>query len=146
ETANGVETSEAQVVRLLAAVEARSEHPLAAAIVAAAAPGTVPEVVDFAAITGRGVSGTVEGRRVHVGSARFMHDLGVVLSVDESAAADRLTGAGKGVVYAATAAAEADGGWAAPRLLVIAAVADPLKATSRAAVAALRELGLDVAM
>jgi len=174
------------VLGLIAAVEAYSEHPIATAIVTAAAGGSTAEVSDFEAVPGHGVSGTVTGTaggiaggiaggsaggtaggdlvawRVHVGSARFMRSVGVEPSDEQLGAAERLAGAGKGVVYAAIAAvgpraheptttAEVGAGPAhespaSPRLVAIAAVSDPLKPTSAAAVAALRELGLDVAM
>lgn len=71
------------VLRLCAAVERRSEHPLAQAVVAAA-PAELPEVADFRMQAGRGVSGVVEGRLLHCGSERWMQELGIRLSAEQS--------------------------------------------------------------
>ncbi len=127
----------AEVLALVAAVERRSEHPIAEAIVAAArADGLVLEEAEgFEADAGHGVSATVAGRRVEVGADRLMRRLG--LDVGEfAAAAARLGDEGKSPLYAAI-----DG-----RLAAIIAVADPLKPTSVAAVKALHAMGLKVAM
>ena len=127
----------AEVLALVAAVERRSEHPIAEAIVAAArAEGlAVDEAEGFEADAGHGVSATVAGRRVEVGADRLMRRLG--LDVGEFAAtAARLGDEGKSPLYAAI-----DG-----RLAAIIAVADPLKPSSAAAVKALHALGLKVAM
>ncbi|HET8984757.1 MAG TPA: heavy metal translocating P-type ATPase [Trueperaceae bacterium] len=172
EAADELGLTRGDVLGLLGAVEARSEHPIATAIVAAAAQerasGPQAESTDFAAVPGHGVSGTVRGGwgevedawRVHVGSARFMQSVGALPDDEQRAVATELAAAGKGVVYAAVAPAApratdltsraAVGAVHAtvvrPRLVAVAAVADPLKPTSVAAVAALRELGLRVAM
>ena len=73
---------EAQVVRLAASVEKASEHPLAAAVVAAAADRklALAEARDFDAPTGKGVLGTVEGKRVALGTARFLREQGIDVS------------------------------------------------------------------
>ena len=127
----------AEVLALVAAVERRSEHPIAEAIVAAArAEGlALDEAEGFEADAGHGVSATVAGRRVAVGADRLMRRLD--LEVGEFAAtAARLGDEGKSPLYAAI-----DG-----RLAAIIAVADPLKPSSAAAVKALHDLGLKVAM
>jgi Cu+-exporting ATPase len=133
--AEGVDRAEA--LGLVAAVEALSEHPIAAAVVRAArAEGvTLPEAESFETETGRGVRARVDGREVAVGSARHMREMGLDLAAfaDEDA---RRAGRGESVLYAAV-----DG---APAALI--AVADPVKETSRAAIARLREMGLEIAM
>lgn len=134
-TAEGFD--ETTVLAQVAALEIRSEHPVARALVAAAeARGvTVVEPQDFASIPGKGVTGLVEGARVAVGADRYMAELGCDVAVFAEAAA-RLGDEGKTPLYAAV-----DG-----RLAAIIAVADPVKATTAEAIAALHELGLKVAV
>jgi Cd2+/Zn2+-exporting ATPase len=74
---NGVDARD--VLRLAAAVEARSEHPLAAAILHAARERGIvwPEATDFRAVTGRGAQAQLGGVAYHVGSHRYMEELGV---------------------------------------------------------------------
>ncbi|MFT3976634.1 MAG: heavy metal translocating P-type ATPase [Sphingomonas bacterium] len=127
----------AEVLGRIAAVEDKSEHPIARAIVAAArAEGiALPAVRDFESATGFGVKADVAGEPVQIGADRYMHALGI----DTGALADmaeRLGREGKSPLYAAI------GG----RLAAIVAVADPVKATTPAAIAALHRLGLKVAM
>ncbi len=126
-----------EVLALVAAVEAKSEHPIAAAIVAAAeARGLVVGTPEgFDAVPGYGVAATVGGRHVAVGADRYMEKLGHdVRAFSEEAA--RLGGEGKSPLYAAI-----DG-----RLAAVIAVADPIKETTPEAIAALHDLGLRVAM
>ena len=135
ETAAGFER--AQVLALVAAVEARSEHPIARAIVdaATARDRALPTLDAFESVTGMGVRASVEGVRVEVGADRFMRSLG--LAVESFAAvAERLGTEGKSPLYAAI-----DG-----RLAAIIAVSDPIKSSTPAAIAALHQLGLKVAM
>ncbi|MCR9126736.1 MAG: heavy metal translocating P-type ATPase [Rhodobacteraceae bacterium] len=127
----------ATVLGAIAAVEALSEHPVAAAIVAAArAEGlALPEVDDFASHTGYGVSAKVGGRRVVIGADRLMTREGIdttALRADET----RLASAGRSALFAAI-----DG-----RAVAVVAVADPVKPSSAAAVAALKARGLSVVM
>ncbi|MDO9599322.1 MAG: heavy metal translocating P-type ATPase [Azoarcus sp.] len=126
-----------EVLALVAAVERRSEHPIAEAIVAAArdADLTLAEIEDFEATAGHGVRAIVSGRRVEVGADRLMRSLGLDLDVFADQAA-RLGDEGKSPLYAAI-----DG-----KLAAIIAVADPLKPTSVQAVKALHAMGLRVAM
>jgi len=126
-----------KVLALVASVEARSEHPIADAIVAAAeARGLTVKMPDaFEAAPGYGVSARVGGREVQVGADRYMTKLG--LDVRSFAAeARRLAGEGKSPLYAAI-----DG-----QLAAIIAVADPIKETTPEAIRALHALGLKVAM
>lgn len=125
------------VLATVAAVEARSEHPIAAAIVTAARDAglTVPDATDFASETGFGVSAVVGGRAVHIGADRYMRHLGLeVAPFAENAA--RMGQDGKSPLYAAI-----DG-----HLAAILAVADPIKPSTPAAIRALHDLGLKVAM
>lgn len=122
----------AEVLRLVAAVESRSEHPLARAIVAAA-KSVLPAVDEVTVEAGYGVSGRVEGRLVQVGAVRYLEKLGIALG-DRMELVDALARDAKTPIVAAI-----DG-----RLAAVIGVADPIKPSSRAAIAAMRELGLDV--
>ena len=134
-TSPGYEREE--VLALLAAVEANSEHPIARALVAAAEREGVerPATTGFGSVTGMGVHALVGGRRVEVGADRYMRRLGLDV-VEFAAAAEQLGRDGKSPLYVAI-----DG-----RLAAIVAVADPVKAGTAAAIAALHQLGLKVAM
>ncbi|MFW9043026.1 heavy metal translocating P-type ATPase [Corynebacterium striatum] len=112
-----------QVLKLAAAVEAGSEHPIAKAIVHAASD--VTPASDFVSVTGRGVEGTVEGQRIRVG--RVEGELG---SLSEAFRAAEAEGGTPVAVYAADA------------LIGIIDVRDTVKESSAAAVAQLKELGL----
>jgi Au+-exporting ATPase len=127
----------AQVLSAMAAVEAKSEHPIARAIVAAAqAEGLALATAEgFASTTGQGVRAHVAGVRVEIGADRWMRDLGLAPEAFAEVA-QRLGDEGKSPLYAAL-----DG-----RLAAIVAVADPIKASTPAAIAALHALGLKVAM
>jgi Au+-exporting ATPase len=135
EVAEGLER--AQVLALVAAAESRSEHPIARAIVEAAGrEGIVlPALSEFESVTGMGVRAVADGRRVAVGADRYMRSLGLDVGVF-AASAERLGSEAKSPLYAAI-----DG-----RLAAIVAVADPIKPSTPAAVAALHGLGLKVAM
>jgi Cu+-exporting ATPase len=128
---------EAEVLRLAAGLERPSQHPLAEAVVRAAeARGlAVPAVEGFDAPTGRGVTGTVEGRRVAVGNARLMGELGVD-AAPVAAEAERRRGEGATAFFVAV-----DG-----RAAGIVAVADPVKESTPAALAGLAEEGVRVVM
>jgi P-type E1-E2 ATPase len=129
--------SEHDLLRLAAAVERASEHPLARAVTQAAehAGLHVPDVTDFDAPAGRGVSGTVEGHRVVLGSAAFLADHGLDVS-GSSTEADRLRAEG------ATAVLVGVDGQAAGVL----AIADPVRSTTPDALRALRADGIEVVM
>lgn len=129
--------SEESALTLAAACERHSEHPIAAAIVKAAQDRglLVPAAQAVEAVPGFGIQARVGGQAVAVGASRFMDRLGV----DTAAAAERaarLAGEGKSALYVAV-----DG-----ELLAVLAVADPIKPNSRAAVARLHALGLDLTL
>ena len=126
-----------QVLGQIAAVESRSEHPIARAIVDAAKEEgiAIPSLSDFDSVTGMGVKAVVNGVNIEVGADRYMRELGLDTGVF-AATAERLASEGKSPLYAAI------GG----KLAAIVAVADPIKASTPAAIKALHNLGLKVAM
>ncbi len=128
---------EAELLRLAAAVERASEHPLGAAIVAAAADRAIAmaHVGAFDSQSGRGVTGTVDGRVVALGTATFLAALGVSVAALE-AEADRLRRDGATVVFVAVDRKSAG----------VVAIADPIKATTPAALKTLAADGLRVVM
>ncbi|QGG89859.1 heavy metal translocating P-type ATPase [Agrobacterium sp. MA01] len=132
---------EAEVLRLTASLEARSEHPLADAIVRAAeARGIALSAVEnVEAVAGFGVTGIVDGRKIAAGADRFMVKLGVMAegeTSDLTAAVTRLADEGASPLYVAI-----DG-----KLAAAIAVADPIKETSEQAIAALKARGLKLMM
>jgi Cu+-exporting ATPase len=135
EPADGFQADE--VLALVAAVETRSEHPIAEAIVAAArARGLALAAIErFEAVPGFGVSARVAGRTVAVGADRYMTRLGLEVAAFRPTA-QRLGEQGRSPLYAAI-----DG-----RLAAVIAVADPIKESTPAAIQALHALGLKVAM
>ncbi|RTM09230.1 MAG: heavy metal translocating P-type ATPase [Hyphomicrobiales bacterium] len=128
---------EADVLRLVGSVEARSEHPVAEAIVRAAERRglVLADVTDFEAFPGFGVTAIVEGRKLEIGADRFMARLGLDISAFAQASA-RLADEGKTPLYATI-----DG-----KLAAIIAVADPIKESTPKAIEALHALGLRIAM
>ncbi|MBL9059719.1 MAG: copper-translocating P-type ATPase, partial [Mangrovicoccus sp.] len=127
----------AGVLARVAAVEAKSEHPLARAVTAAAeAEGlALPPVTGFASTTGQGVRAVAGGGPVAIGSARFLASQGIDTTAVDPVAA-RLAGEGRTLLFAAL-----DG-----RLAAVLAVADPIKDSAPDAIRALHALGLKVAM
>jgi Cu+-exporting ATPase len=136
EISNGVDSN--VLLQLAASVERASEHPLAAAIVRAAENKGLKlrEVVEFKSITAGGVVGKVDGRIVTVGKRTFLEGAGMVIAETSLRRASVLQGEGKTVLFAAV-----DG-----RMAGLLAVADPIKATTREAIAQLHALGIKLVM
>ncbi|MGO4570886.1 heavy metal translocating P-type ATPase [Microvirga sp. 2TAF3] len=129
--------TEAEILRLTASVERASEHPLAMAIVAAAEKqgiATAP-VVDFDSPTGKGALGTVEGRHIVLGNKAFLAEHGVDVG-PLAGQADKLREDGATVIFAGI-----DGRGAGAI-----AIADPVKASTPEALAALKAEGVRVVM
>jgi P-type Cu+ transporter len=135
EAASGFDQDE--VLRIAAALEAGSEHPLAEAILRGAEVKGLkpPKVQGFDAVTGQGVKGTVDGRAVALGNARLMQAAGVDVA-PLSEAAERRRKNGETVMLLA------DGG----KLAGLVAVADPIKPGAAEAIAKLHALGLKIVM
>ncbi len=129
--------AEKDVLRLAAGVERASEHPLARAIVDAAAERglAVPEASGFEAPTGKGVTATVEGRKVVIGNAKMLADSGISTTAID-AEAERLRGDGATAVFVAV-----DG-----KAAGVIAIADPVKPTTAEALRALADEGVRVVM
>ncbi len=123
------------VLMLIAAVEAQSEHPIATAIVRAAGEVDLPEVLNFDTVTGMGARGTVAGKAVLVGADRFMRQEGVVLGLLEQSGRE-IAEEGATPLFAAV-----DG-----QIVAAIGVSDPVKPTTPAAIVAFHALGLKVAM
>lgn len=129
--------TEDDLLKLAASLERSSEHPLAAAIMRAAKEKniTADEPSDFASVTGKGVTGKVGGRLVALGNAKLMADQKVDMG-SLVAKADELRGSGATALFVAV-----DG---KPGGII--AIADPIKATTRAALDSLRADGIHVVM
>jgi Cu+-exporting ATPase len=129
---------EARALALASALELPSEHPLARAVVTGARERriAIPKVAEFSSLTGRGVRGTVEDRRVALGNVRLMEEGGIAVDAAALARADVLRGQGATVVFLGVEG----------RLTALIAVADRIKPTSRDAIRRLREAGLRIVM
>ncbi|HEY7669919.1 MAG TPA: heavy metal translocating P-type ATPase, partial [Hyphomicrobium sp.] len=128
---------EDELLRLAASVERASEHPLAAAIVAAAEARklSLGTASDFNAPTGKGALGSVDGRRIVIGNARFLSEQGVDIAALKGTA-DDLRKEGATVIFVGV-----DG-----KAAGVIAIADPVKASTPAALKALRDDGIRVVM
>ncbi len=128
---------EATVLSLGASLERSSEHPLAAAIVAAAKERhlEIKDVSDFASVTGKGVTGIIDGRKIAVGNTKLLKDRAVA-GADLEARADALRRDGATAMFVAI-----DGH---PGGII--AVADPIKPTTPAALKALEADGVRIVM
>ena len=134
-TALGI--AEPDLLRLTASLERSSEHPLAAAIVRAANDKalTLAQAENFDSPIGKGVTGTVEGRALVIGNQRIMTDAGID-TAPLDAAADEMRADGATAIFVGI-----DG-----KAAGIIAIADPIKPSSSAAMAALRDAGIRVVM
>ena len=128
---------EDELLRLSAAVERASEHPLAAAIVRAAEDRSIalPDVREFDSPTGKGALGTVENRKVILGNARFLEEQGIATGVLQ-VEAENLRGDGATAIFVGI-----DG-----KAAGIVAIADAVKVTTPEALKSLREDGIRVVM
>jgi len=124
-----------ELLRVAAAVEGGSDHPLALAIVERATGLTLPPISGFLNIEGKGAQAEVTGDRVFLGNRRLMIEQGIDFA-DLEAKAEILKGAGRTVVHVARAG----------RLLGLVAIADAPRPTSKATIASLRARGVRVAM
>ncbi|MBY0270698.1 MAG: heavy metal translocating P-type ATPase [Burkholderiales bacterium] len=131
----GEGSSEMELLRVAAALEAGSEHPLARAILDHARDHGIPlpPVQDFAAVTGRGVRALLDGAVALLGSPRLLGEAGLAVDTQQVM---QLQDQGKTVIGVAHG----------KRVLGLIAIADPLRPTSVAAVAALQALGIKVIM
>jgi Cd2+/Zn2+-exporting ATPase len=132
-TRNGV--SEAELLRLAAATESRSEHPLAAAITQAARSRglDVPQAEDFQAILGQGVEANVEGKSVWIGNDRLFSERRVRIPEDLQVQARQMELDGQTVMFV-----NADGDW-----LGLVAVADTLRPDAAEIIQELKRLGVE---
>lgn len=126
-----------QVLRIVASVEAKSEHPIALAIVQAAEQQNISllPITTFDSVTGFGIKAEVAGQAVHIGADRYMQQLGLDVTPFKDKAA-HLGQEAKTPLYVAID----------QKLAAIIAVADPIKGTTYTAIAGLHQLGLKVAM
>jgi len=129
--------TETDVLRFAAAVERGSEHPLAAAVAAAATARKIqpPPVEGFKALSGKGVLGIVEHRPVVLGNAKYLADRGVITDPLQSKA-ELLRADGATVIFVAV-----DG-----KLAGLLAIADPVKPTTAAAIEALKAQDIAILM
>jgi Cu+-exporting ATPase len=128
---------ELQLLQSVASLEKASEHPLAAAIVAGAKEKDIElvAVTDFQSVTGKGVTGTLQGKRIGIGNAALMQDLGAIPGSLKDRA-ESLQKEGQTVMFIAY-----DG-----RFAGLIAVADPIKDSALEAIKELRESGIKVIM
>jgi Cu+-exporting ATPase len=128
---------DAELLQAAASLEKASEHPLAAAVLAGAAARNIPllPIEHFRSVTGKGITGTLQGRPVAVGNAAMMADLGIDCTA-LLAQATKLQQDGQTVIFIALGGS----------LAGILAVSDPLKPTTAAAIKQLQRDGIKVVM
>ena len=133
----GTGLSEEEFLRLVASLEASSEHPLAEAIVQNAQDRglQLPDAESFDSVTGRGATGVVDGHALAIGNQRLMDDYAIDVA-PLRATADELAGRGRTPMFVAI-----DGALAG-----LIAVADPIKESSREAIRRLHAMKLNVVM
>ncbi|HET7275301.1 MAG TPA: copper-translocating P-type ATPase [Longimicrobiaceae bacterium] len=127
-----------EALRLAAGVEKDSEHPVASAIVESARERglTIPAASDFQSIAGKGVSATVEGRKLQGGGPNLLAQLRVTPGAELRATAERIAARGQGSIYLVEG----------ERVLAVFAVADAIRPESPEAVRQLHENGIEVVM
>src|SRR3984957_5939335 len=128
---------QAELLQAMASLEQGSEHPLAAAILTAANQKKIAllPVTDFASITGKGVSGTIQGKNLVAGNAALMHDIGASSqSIDQQA--EVLRQQGQTVMFVASEG----------QLAGLVAVADPIRASTAQAIEELKREGIKIVM
>ncbi|TVP77948.1 heavy metal translocating P-type ATPase [Thioalkalivibrio sp.] len=135
---SGEDLSDDDALRIAAAVEAESEHPIAQGIVQTAREREIefPGAEDFHAITGQGVAGTVDGVEYHLGGPALLDSEDIDVPKEIKGAADEAAGQGQAAIYLIR-----DG-----RAIAMFAVADGIREESYAAVRALHERNIEVAM
>jgi Cu+-exporting ATPase len=131
------EFSESEVLRLAAGIEQGSEHPLAGAIVRAAAEQNLalPGALEFRSVTGKGVVGKIEGRTIALGNSRFFEELDIDVA-GLSVPAEHLREEGQTVVFLA----------ADREPMGVIGIADTIKPSTRKAIHVLHKEGLRVVM
>jgi len=130
-------SGEDALLKLLASAEKNSEHPLAQAIVQSAKNRglELPQADSFKSLTGHGIEAKINGQNILAGNSKLMEERGISVAAWESKAA-QLASEGKTPVYVAVET----------ELAGIVAVADAVKASSKAAIDELRKMGIEVAM
>jgi len=126
------------LLRLVASLERRSEHPIGEAIVREAQEKGIelPEPKGFEAIAGKGVKGTVDGRSLIVGTPRLMGEIGAEMGSEITGKAEEFYDQGKSLIFVSVEGA----------VVGLIAVADELKENAPAAIARLKSMGLQVVM
>ncbi len=129
--------SESEALRLTAALEIGSEHPLARAVVekGKSQNPTLPEVKNFEAVSGMGLHGQVEGKEIAIGNIAYMKTLGVPVD-NEASTVEKLQNQAKTVVYAVID----------KKLVALIAMADTLKPFAREAIAELKKMRKEIVM
>jgi len=136
QTPDGVQIDD--LLRLAAAVESQSEHPLARAVVDQAKQEGIelPEITDFESTTGGGVKARIDGKVIRVGKRDFLEAAKITIPDALTKEAERLQGEAKTVIWAGRD----------NQLLGLIAIADPIKKTSKEAIEALHDMGITVVM
>ncbi len=130
------EMDEKEVLTISAALEKLSEHPLASAIVAGAEGFTLPKVEHFQSVTGKGVSGEVNGAKYLIGNLPLLEDNGLKLSDTISKQAEELRNDGQTVMFVATD----------KQILALICLADTIKESAKDAVESLNREGIETIM
>ncbi len=130
------DVDEAQAYRLALALEARSEHPLAQAIVRSGEDHEAADVDDFEVASGRGVAGTVEGQRYRVGRPEWVQEAGVTMPDPLQQALEKAEERGESVVVL----------FGEDRVLALFALSDRVRDSAKRAVTRLKEIGVEPVM